>query len=197
MVKSKKVEIFFMCAIGMVILAISIMLFAAIFNLEFAKDWDVLAFTGSIIGGIITYYGVVITIKKQNEAELMRDSVKRKKASYGLYQLFGLYQVFIDERSCEEIVKDRNRSIDILGEFPKMIEISSELNREVFDYSLKFQREASILRSVLLRDKQQPDELVAKNIGFYKDELKKYYNLILAELYLEETEYNELRKKKK
>jgi hypothetical protein len=94
-------ERYLMISAGTLFFAIAVTLLAITFNTAWAKNWDVLSFSGSIIGGIITLVGVRWTLKNQYRTEFLQQYPERKKSIDEVYGRLNSFVIFLE--SCIKI----------------------------------------------------------------------------------------------
>lgn len=69
--RRNQIENFLMIGAGFMFFAIALTLLSILFNEDWAKRWDVLAFLGSIIGGLLTLFGVRVALDNQRKDDFI------------------------------------------------------------------------------------------------------------------------------
>jgi uncharacterized protein YoxC len=124
----------------------------------YKKDWDALAFTGSIIGGALTLIGVKWALDNQKKESFKNDYPKKILILDDLINMVkDMSKSFYNNAS----LRSERSQHELMEEVKTLIKLSSEINAEVYDYAKD------------IEDAIISHQNVLKTIGFlsYTDEL--------------------------
>ncbi|WP_025848711.1 hypothetical protein [Paenibacillus ehimensis] len=85
------------------------------------KDWDLLAFFGSIIGGLITWLGVKYTINNQNKNEFLKTFSKKIRVIDSIEFKFTVLEFVL-----EHYMSEPNETPSLLKAFEDFNEVTNE-----------------------------------------------------------------------
>lgn len=174
--KNKKILqwLYFFVVVFLLIIPIFInLLFKIYINNFFSAEWsagDMLTFYGSILGGCLTLFGVIITLKHQEKDSLERDLIK--------------YKPILDVESVESIESFRNyfggnRDIILRNQYGSYL--NKDDNSFVQQTNL-IDSEASQLFHVLIKNKGRGEttESFLKNLKITEDSLEVFPKLYIG-----------------